>query len=87
MITATADYLGRPAERVTLTPKVFNASRNVVFLVTGADKATVLATVLNGPYDPINLPAQRIQPASGTLMWLVDSFAAKLITKGRNNNE
>jgi 6-phosphogluconolactonase len=80
VIAASAVYLGRPAERVTLTPKVFNTSRNVVFLVTGADKATTLAAVLNGPYDPVNLPAQRIQPTHGTLTWLVDSLAAKLIT-------
>lgn len=68
VIAASADYLGRPAERVTLTPKVFNTSRNVVFLVTGEDKATALSAVLNDPYDPINLPAQRIQPTHGTLI-------------------
>lgn len=79
VISASADYLGRPAERVTLTPKVFNTSMNVVFLVTGADKVTTLSAVLNGPYDPINLPAQRILPTGGTLTWLIDSLAAKLI--------
>jgi 6-phosphogluconolactonase len=83
VMAASADYLGRPAERVTLTPMVFNTSRNVVFLVTGADKAPVLYAVLNGPYDPIKLPAQRNQPASGTLTWIEDSLAAKLITLGK----
>jgi 6-phosphogluconolactonase len=76
VIRASADYLDRPAERVTLTPMVFNTSRNVVFLVSGADKAIALAAVLNGPYDPIHFPAQRIQPASGKLTWMIDSLAA-----------
>jgi 6-phosphogluconolactonase len=82
VIVTSGEYLNRPVERVTLTPRVFNSSRNVVFLVTGADKAAILAAVLNGPYDPVNLPAQRIQPAHGTLTWLVDSLAARLIVKG-----
>jgi 6-phosphogluconolactonase len=76
VITASADYLDRPAERVTLTPLVFNTSRNVVFLVTGADKAIALSAVLNGPYDPIKFPAQRIRPTIGKLTWMVDSLAA-----------
>ena len=75
-IRASAKYLDRPAERVTLTPLVFNTSRIVVFLVTGPDKAKALSAVLNGPDDPINFPAQRIQPASGKLTWMVDSLAA-----------
>jgi 6-phosphogluconolactonase len=85
VIAASADYQGRPAERVTLTPMVFNTSRNVVFLVTGADKAPVLAKVLNGPDDPIYLPAQRIQPASGALTWMVDTLAAELINEESKN--
>jgi 6-phosphogluconolactonase/glucosamine-6-phosphate isomerase/deaminase len=34
---------------VTLTPSVFNAARNILFLVSGADKAEALAAVLTGP--------------------------------------
>ena len=83
VMSVSADYLDRPAERVTLTPMVFNTSRNVVFLVTGSDKAAILAAVLDGPDDPIHLPAQRIQPASGTLTWIVDASAARLINVRR----
>jgi 6-phosphogluconolactonase len=79
VIATSADYMGRPVERVTLTPKVFNTSRNVVFLVTGADKATTLSAALNGAHDPLNIPAQRISPSNGTLTWLVDTSAGKLI--------
>ncbi len=73
---ATADYQGRPANRVTLTPQVFNAARRVVFLVSGESKSQTLAHVLYGSYDPVRLPAQRIRPTDGELIWLVDRAAA-----------
>jgi 6-phosphogluconolactonase len=75
-MAVTADYQGRPANRVTLTPQVFNDARSVIFLVTGANKAAVLASVIKGPRDPLHLPAQRIQPVDGSMTWLVDAAAA-----------
>lgn len=74
-LTVTADYQGRPAQRVTLTPQVFNAARHVVFLVSGESKSATLARVLNGEKHPEKLPAQRIRPREGTLTWLVDQAA------------
>ncbi len=62
--------------RVTLTPVVLNAARNVAFLVKGADKAEMLSKVLEGPYQPVVLPSQIIKPANGDLRWLVDAAAA-----------
>ncbi len=62
--------------RVTLTPVVLNAARNVAFLVQGADKAEMLSKVLEGPYQPVVLPSQIIKPANGDLRWLVDAAAA-----------
>jgi 6-phosphogluconolactonase len=62
--------------RVTLTPVLLNQAALVVFLVTGADKAGVLAQVLQGPSDPQRLPAQLIRPREGQLLWLLDREAA-----------
>ncbi|HYA98903.1 MAG TPA: 6-phosphogluconolactonase [Ktedonobacteraceae bacterium] len=62
--------------RVTLTPVILNAARNVAFLVKGSDKAEMLAKVLEGPYQPIVLPSQIIKPTNGDLRWLVDAAAA-----------
>ena len=62
--------------RLTLTYPALNAARAVVFLVTGADKSDVLHRVLEGPRDPASLPAQRIAPSEGALIWLVDRAAA-----------
>jgi 6-phosphogluconolactonase len=76
VIAVTADYNGRPAGRISLTPLVFNAARHILFLVTGAKKAAALAAVLNHQDSPETWPAQRIQPTNGTITWLVDEAAA-----------
>jgi len=44
--------------RVTLLPGVLEAARHTVVFAPGADKAAALKAVLNGPYDPMNWPAQ-----------------------------
>lgn len=78
-LPVSADYQGRPAQRVTLTPPVFNSARLVLFLVSGADKAEALSHVLSDEIKPKQYPAQRIQPAEGQVIWLVDEAAAAII--------
>jgi 6-phosphogluconolactonase len=58
--------------RMTITPPVIDAARQVVMLVTGDGKAAVLARVLDGPPDRAALPAQLAR--RGT--WIVDRAAA-----------
>jgi 6-phosphogluconolactonase len=62
--------------RITLTPAVLNAAKNVAFVVSGASKAARLQQVLQGPFTPDVLPAQAIRPAQGQLTWMVDEAAA-----------
>ncbi len=76
VIAVTAQYQNRPAERVTLTPMVFNSARRVIFLVSGLGKAVTLTQVLSDISNMGLLPAQRIQPTDGELLWLVDEAAA-----------
>ncbi len=72
----SAYYQDRPANRVTLTPIVFNSSHMVVFMTAGDKKAIPLAEVLSDRYNPTKYPAQRIDPNDGRLIWLVDEAAA-----------
>lgn len=65
--------------RMTLTPRLINAAHNVLFLVSGRDKARCLKEVLQGPYRPDELPAQLIRPESGRLSWMIDVEAACLL--------
>ena len=69
-----AAYQDRFPERVTLTFPAINACETVLFLVTGASKQAILHRVLDKPESP-PLPAQRVQPASGHLVWVVDEAA------------
>jgi len=65
--------------RVTITPRVINLARNVVFVVAGAEKEQILAAVYRGPADPVKYPAQIVHPISGELIWLVDEAAAAML--------
>jgi 6-phosphogluconolactonase len=69
-------------ERITLTAEAVNHANRVMFLITRADKAPALKAVLEGPYEPEQLPAQLIHPASGNALWLIDRDAAKMLTVG-----
>ncbi len=62
--------------RITMTPVVINAARQVAFLVRGAEKAEMLKRVIEGPFQPALLPAQAVRPTGGKLLWMVDRQAA-----------
>jgi len=65
--------------RVTLSPLVINAARNVIFIVSGMDKSDVVGEVLQGSSQPYLLPAQLVNPYEGHLLWLLDEEAALLL--------
>jgi len=62
--------------RVTMLAEFINRARLVLILVSGQNKAQVLAQVLEGPNNPDDLPIQLIQPVDGQLIWLMDADAA-----------
>jgi 6-phosphogluconolactonase len=69
--------LGR--NRMTFTYPLINAARNVMFLVTGSDKAEAVLGVL-GDSEEIRrqLPAAAVQPTDGCLIVVLDAAAARL---------
>ena len=77
----TAHYQDRPANRVTLTPIVFNSARLIAFMATGEKKSNTLLEVLSDRYNPARYPAQRIDPKDGRVIWLVDEAAASKLPK------
>jgi 6-phosphogluconolactonase len=63
--------------RITFTFPVLNQAACVTFLVSGVDKAPIVHEVLeNGNAD---LPAQRVRPADGRLLWMLDRAAASAL--------
>jgi len=63
--------------RITLTFPALGAARAIAFLVSGAGKASRVADVLEGP--GASLPAGRVRPVDGDLLWLLDAPAAALL--------
>jgi len=63
--------------RLTLTYRVLNAARTVIFLIAGEEKAELVRDVLlNG--DP-SLPATHVKPEGGECYWILDDAAAHLL--------
>lgn len=69
---AAAVTEGRPEARLTLTYPVIASSRAIAFLVTGEDKAAMLAHVRSGAED---VPVGRLRTAAA-VHWFVDKAAA-----------
>ncbi len=68
------------AYRLTLTYPVLNAASEIVFMVSGSDKANALRQVLEGPRDTDHYPAQEVHPENGRATWFVDDAAACLLS-------
>ncbi|MBK5194631.1 MAG: 6-phosphogluconolactonase [Proteiniphilum sp.] len=78
-VTATHPQSGQ--KRVSLTGKVINNAKNVVFLVTGENKAEKVKEIISDPdLAAKKYPAARVQPDSGNLHWFIDVKAAQMLT-------
>ena len=64
-----ADF--EPFDRITMTFPAINAAARVAFLVTGSAKGDALHGVVDG-----TVPAARVRPADGELLWFLDAAAA-----------
>ena len=67
------------ASRITLTAPLLNQAANILFLVSGKNKAEALRAVLHGEFQPRRYPAQLIRPVQGSLQWLADRDATSLL--------
>ncbi len=66
-------------KRITLTGKVINNAKEVVFIVTGKNKAKIISEILNDKNRSKKYPAEFINPVEGNLIWLLDKTAASLL--------
>jgi 6-phosphogluconolactonase len=67
--------------RITFTLPVLNRAACVLFLVSGADKAPIVHEVLENPR--ADLPAQKVRPIDGRLIWMLDRPAASALLQPR----
>ncbi len=72
-----------PVPRVTVTLPLINAAARVLFVVRGEKKAEALHEAVAAARDPslrtVLLPATMVAPRRGTVVFLVDAAAAKLL--------
>jgi 6-phosphogluconolactonase len=67
--------------RVTFTRPTINNAAAVMLMVAGEDKAAALAEVMDSG-SPELYPVKYVKPTNGSLRWMVDGAAAKLIAIG-----
>ena len=68
-------------KRITLTGRVINNSKKILFLVSGKSKQKVVSEILNENGNFSAYPASYISPQNGRLTWLLDKQAAALLEK------
>jgi 6-phosphogluconolactonase len=65
-------------ERISMTLPLLNQARSIVFMITGKEKARTVQAVLENQKK--GLPALKIRPSDGQLIWLLDRRAASLLS-------
>jgi 6-phosphogluconolactonase len=63
-------------KRITVTGRIINHSKKVMFLVTGESKAEMVARIIQLKSGWEKLPASMVSPGAGELFWLLDEAAA-----------
>lgn len=79
VIAATAKYQNRPSLRISMTPKLINQAENVIFLLTGQEKAQAVYHSLMKGQDWRIWPASSIRAEKNNVYWFMDESAAEHI--------
>lgn len=81
VVSALDEELGE--KRITLTLPVINRARQILFMVSGKEKAEALYTVLESGEQRYAIPARLVRPEQGTVSWFVDKPAGFFLNKLR----
>lgn len=79
-LTVAVEVEAAQRNRLSLTAPVINNAAQVLFLVVSAQKAQAVKDALEGPRDPEQYPAQLVAPTDGSVLWLLDKDAARLLS-------
>jgi len=71
-------------KRISITGQIINNAQEVVFLVTGKNKAEKVQEIINEEGDYKKYPATLVAPKSGNLLWFLDDAAASKITSAQS---
>jgi 6-phosphogluconolactonase len=79
-ICAVAIHPETKQKRITLTGKIINNSKNIIFIVTGKKKSQVVADIIKNKIVAEKYPAYYIRPVNGNLYLFLDNEAASILT-------
>lgn len=65
--------------RITLTHPVICAAKQLLVMVSGREKASIVREVLLGRPDEVKYPVHTLWPILDKVVWVIDSDAAKLL--------
>ncbi|MFA6426291.1 MAG: 6-phosphogluconolactonase [Phycisphaerae bacterium] len=65
--------------RITLTHPVICAAKQLLVMVSGTEKASIVRDVLLGKPDEVKYPVHTLWPILDKVVWVIDSDAAKLL--------
>lgn len=75
-----AEHPETKMKRISLTGRVVNNSENIIFLVTGRNKAEKVKQIIEQRDKFIDIyPASRVNPTHGNLYWFLDEEASALL--------
>jgi 6-phosphogluconolactonase len=77
-LAISTSQTGIPEKRVTLTIPVINHAREIFFLVSGQDKADIVAKIMENKNA---FPANEIKPSKGNICWFLDKASASRLDK------
>lgn len=78
-----ANYIpGKETWRMTLTFECINQAKHIDVYVLGKGKASMVAQVFKGPYDPVVLPIQQVGTPTHKALWIMDNDAASALQMG-----
>lgn len=65
--------------RITITGKVINNAANIIFIVTGKNKAGIVNNIIGQRDNKKQFPASFVKPSDGRVFWYLDEAAGSLI--------
>mgnify|MGYP001195038641 CR=1 FL=1 len=68
-------------KRISLSEKIINNSKEIIFHVTGSGKKHIIDEIINKKGNYKSYPGSYINPKSSNLSWYLDSDASDMLTK------
>lgn len=65
--------------RITVSGKIINNAKRAIFLVTGANKSSIVNRILGNKKNENILPAELVSLSKGELIWMLDTASAQLL--------